>query len=90
MIGYMIFPANQELFSTIGYKDGSLPGILTTVYYAQRIEDDAQIVVALFFHDLSQNNNRRWRQDLPHDELSRWILSDPNAIPTLRELFHVR
>ena len=81
-----IFPSNQELFSTIAYKDGSLPGILTTVYYAQRIEDGAQVVVALFFRDLPQNKYLQWRQDLPHDELARWILADPEAIPALRIL----
>jgi D-alanyl-D-alanine carboxypeptidase len=82
----LVFSSNQALFSTIGYKDGSLPGILTTVYYAQRIEDSAQVVVALFFRDLPENTYRQWRQDLPHDELARWILADPEAIPALRKL----
>jgi hypothetical protein len=29
-----VYPVNQELFHMVGYKNGSLPGILTTVYYA--------------------------------------------------------
>jgi D-alanyl-D-alanine carboxypeptidase len=80
----MDFPVNQELFSTIGLKDGSLPGVLTTAYYAQRIEDGAPVVVVLFYRDLPRNTYRQWRQDLPHDELARWLLSDPQAIPALR------
>ncbi|HSG17977.1 MAG TPA: serine hydrolase [Anaerolineae bacterium] len=81
----MLFPQNQELFTAIGLKDGSLPGVLTTAYYAQRAEDGAQLVVVLFFRQLSRNTYRQWRQDLPHDEFARWLLSDPAAIPTLRE-----
>ena len=81
----MVFPINQQLFTTIGLKDGSLPGVLTTAYYAQRIEDGAPVVVALFYRQLPRNTYRQWRQDLPHDELARWLLSDPTAIPALRE-----
>jgi len=77
------FPANQALFSNIGYKNGALPGVLTTVYYAYRWNDPAPVVVALFFRDLPQDTYRRWRFDLPHDELARWLLSDPAAIPAL-------
>jgi D-alanyl-D-alanine carboxypeptidase len=80
----IIFPANQELFATIGFKNGSLPGILTTAYYAQRIEDGASVVVVLFYRELPRQTYRQWRQDLPHDELARWLLSDPTAIPELR------
>ena len=80
------FPDNQALFSTVGYKDGSLPGILTTVYYARRLVDQAPVVVALFYRDLPQTTYRRWRQTLSHDELARWLLADPAAIPTLRQL----
>ncbi len=82
----MIFPANQELFSTIGFKNGSLPGILTVSYYAQRLEDGAQIVVVLFFRDLPMQTYRNWRQSLTHDELARWLLADPEAIPELKSL----
>ncbi|UCG23687.1 MAG: serine hydrolase [Chloroflexota bacterium] len=81
----MIFPVNQELFTAVGLKDGSLPGVLTTAYYAQRAEDGAQLVVVLFFRQLPRNTYRQWRRDLPHDEFARWLLSDPAAIPALRE-----
>ena len=77
------FLANQEYFDFIGYKNGSLPGILTTVYYAQRREDGAQIIVALFFRDLPMSQYRNWRQTLPHDEFARWLMIDPIAINIL-------
>jgi len=82
----MVFPANQELFSTVGFKNGSLPGILTVSYYAQRLEDGAQVVVVLFFRDLPMQTYRTWRQSLTHDELARWLLADPQAIINLRNL----
>lgn len=79
-----LFPANQELFTTIGLKDGSLPGVLTTAYYAQRIEDGATMVVVLFYRQLPRETYRQWRRDLPNDEFARWLLADPSAIPQLR------
>lgn len=80
----MQFPANQDLFSNLGYKNGSLPGVLTTAYYAYRWSDAAPIIVVLFYRDLPQQMYRQWRWTLPHDELARWLLSDPAAIPALR------
>ncbi len=77
------FEANQELFSNVGYKNGALPGVLTTAYYAYRWNDLAPVVVVLFFRDLPQATYRDWRFDLPHDELARWLLADPAAIPAL-------
>ncbi len=47
------FADNQEHFFFVGYKDGSLPGVLTTAYYAQRRVDGSSIVVVLFFKELS-------------------------------------
>lgn len=82
----MIFPDNQAMFRVIGYKSGSLPGVLTTVYFAERLSDQAQVVVALFYRRLPMSTYRDWRQTLPHDEFARWILSDPNAIPGLKDL----
>jgi D-alanyl-D-alanine carboxypeptidase len=82
----MAFQENQDLFSTIGFKDGSLPGVLTTAYYAQRLVDGRQVVVALFYRDLPMQTYRDWRDTLPHDEFARWLLSDPDAIPQLRSL----
>ena len=80
--------ANQENFNVVGYKNGSLPGILTTVYYGQRKEDGTQLVVALFFSDLPMNIYRNWRQSLPHDELARWLLIHPSAIELLGQLLN--
>lgn len=80
----MRFPANQELFSNAGYKNGSLPGVLTTVYYAYPIGQDTPVVVALFYRGLNGRTYRDWRDNLTHDELARWLLSDPAAIPALR------
>lgn len=78
-----LFAANQEIFSNIGYKNGSLPGVLTTAYYAYRWEESAPVIVILFYRDLPQQTYRQWRNELPHDELARWLLANPTAIPTL-------
>lgn len=86
----MRFPANQELFSNLGYKNGSLPGILTTVYYAYPLGETAPLVVALFYHDLPGRTYRQWRSSLPHDEFARWLLADPRAIPALRAVIGER
>jgi len=80
------FETNQEYFSFVGYKNGSLPGVLTTAYYAQRLADGAQLVVILFYRDLPGDTYQSWRQALPHDELARWLLIEPRAIPLLRQL----
>jgi beta-lactamase class A len=80
----MRFTVNQELFSNLGYKGGSLPGVLTTVYYAYPIGEDTPIVVALFYRGLNGRTYRDWRDNLTYDELARWLLSDPAAIPALR------
>lgn len=78
------FTANRSQFSNVGYKDGNLPGVLTTVYYAYRLGEVDPIVVILFYHDLPFNTYQRWRDSLPHDELARWLLTDEQAIPLLR------
>jgi len=80
------FDANLAFFSNVGYKNGALPGVLTTVYYAYRWDDPAPVVVALFYRDLPQDTYRQWRKDLPHDELARWLLAEPAAIATLGQL----
>jgi D-alanyl-D-alanine carboxypeptidase len=82
----MRFPVNQESFSNLGYKNGSLPGVLTTVYYGYRLGDSAPVVLALFYRDLPQQTYRRWRFDLPHDELARWLLAEPEAISLMAGL----
>jgi hypothetical protein len=78
-----VFEANLEFFSNVGYKNGSLPGVLNTAYYAYRWDDAAPVIVVLFYRDLPQQIYRQWRTDLPHDELARWLLADPEAIPAL-------
>lgn len=80
----MRFSDNQALFSNLGYKNGSLPGILTTVYYAYPLGDASPIVVAIFFRDLEGRTSREMRDSLAQDELARWLLYDPEAIPALR------
>jgi hypothetical protein len=57
--------------------------VLTTAYYAYRWGDAAPVIVVLFYRDLPQQLYREWRFDLPHDELARWLLADPEAIPLL-------
>lgn len=80
----MIFPANQERFSNLGYKNGSLPGILNTAYYAYPIGEVTPTVVILFYRDLPGSSYREWRNNLAHDELARWLLDNPEALSLLR------
>jgi hypothetical protein len=79
------FPANQSL-AWLGYKGGSLPGVLTASYYAQPWDRARPVVVALFFHDLPLETYRDWRRSLPNDELARWLLYDAGAMETLRAI----
>jgi hypothetical protein len=80
----MRFPVNQEVFTNVGYKGGSLPGVLTSAYYAYPLSDGVPVVAALFFRDLPSETYRAWRFDQAHDELARWLLYEPEAIPLLR------
>ena len=79
-------PENQGQFSIIGYKGGSLPGILTTAYYGQRKIDGRRVVVVLFFRALPRNTYQTWLADNSHDKLARWLLSSEDAIDYLRQL----
>jgi D-alanyl-D-alanine carboxypeptidase len=80
----MIFAANQERFSNLGYKNGSMPGILNTAYYAYPLGEVTPTVVILFFRDLPGDTYRAWRSSLAHDELARWLLDNPAAVSLLR------
>jgi D-alanyl-D-alanine carboxypeptidase len=80
------FPANQPALAWLGYKGGSLPGLLTVTYYAQPWDRARPVVVALFFHDLPTSTFRQWRRQLPHDELARWLLYDRDAIAILQTI----
>ena len=82
----MVFEDNQALFTNLGYKNGSLPGILTTVYYAYPRDGSGPIVVALFYQNLPNRLYQQWRRELPHDDLARWLLYDPQALPTLKSV----
>jgi beta-lactamase class A len=84
----MIFEDNQALFTNLGYKNGTLPGVLNTIYYAYPDDGTAPIVVVLFFHDLPNDTYQQWRSALPHDELARWLLYDPAAISSLRNVIY--
>ncbi|MCB8988948.1 MAG: serine hydrolase, partial [Ardenticatenaceae bacterium] len=85
----MVFEANQELFSNLGYKNGSMPGVLTTAYYAYPLGEVTPVVVVLFYRDLPNRTYQDWRRSLPHDELARWLLSDPAAIGAVREVLGI-
>lgn len=82
----MTFTVNQELFWTMGYKGGSLPGILTGVYYAEPLNYRVPVVVAIFYRGLPMETYREWRESWPHDELARWLMYDATAITTLRQI----
>lgn len=79
------FPTNRERYLSIGYKNGALPGVLTTVYYAWPRDSAEPLVVALFYRDLPLSTYQQWRRTLPDDALAHWLLSDPQAIPRLRQ-----
>lgn len=80
-----VFPANRERYLALGYKNGQLPGVLTTVYYARPVWSAEPVVVALFYRDLPLSTYQRWRRTLPHDALAHWLMSDPQAIPSLHQ-----
>lgn len=80
------FPINQARYSTVGYKNGTLPGILTTLYYAEPYWSDRPIVVALFYRNLPSQTYRRWRREFPHDALAHWLMSNPNGIHIMHVL----
>ncbi|MEZ4513585.1 MAG: serine hydrolase [Chloroflexota bacterium] len=83
----MQFANNQALFSNLGYKNGSLPGILTVAYYAYPTGESDPVIVTLFFRDLPNDVYRNWRSDtLAHDELARWLLANPQTIPLWRRV----
>ncbi|MEM7333383.1 MAG: serine hydrolase [Chloroflexota bacterium] len=84
----MQFETNQERFTNLGYKNGSLPGILTTTYYAYRSGESAPIVIALFYKDLPNQTYRIWRRTLPDDEFARWVLAEPDALPALKSVIN--
>ena len=80
------FPINQTRYNTVGYKNGTLPGVLTTLYYAEPFWADRPIVVALFYRNLPQSTYRRWRREFPHDALAHWLMSNPNGIHVMHVL----
>lgn len=80
------FEINQIRYATVGYKNGTMPGALTTTYYAWPYWSDRPIVLALFYKDLPNETYRRWRRTFPHDELAHWLMSDPEAIHILHLL----
>jgi hypothetical protein len=78
------FPVNQNLMAWLGYKGGSLPGVLTSAYYAQPWWRTQPVAVALFFRDLPTETYQEWLREQTHDELARWLLREPDAIPLLK------
>ncbi|MFO7682646.1 MAG: hypothetical protein R6X34_21625, partial [Chloroflexota bacterium] len=76
----MIFDDNQALFSNLGFKNGTMPGVLNLVYYVYPQGEVTPVVVVLFFRDLPNPTYRQWRNNLTHDEFARWLLYDPQAI----------
>ena len=77
---YESFPSNQELYRMIGYKNGTMPGVLTSVYYSWPLASDRPYVLALFYKNLPNSVYQTWRRDLPHDAFAHWLMSDPNAL----------
>ena len=80
------FASNQERYASIGYKNGTFPGVLTSVYYAEPFWADTPIVVALFYENLPNRTYQRWRRDFPHDDMAHWLMSNPNALHIMHVL----
>ncbi|MEM9776402.1 MAG: serine hydrolase, partial [Chloroflexota bacterium] len=80
------FPSNRVQYNTVGYKNGTLPGVLTTLYYAEPYWSDRPIVVALFYRNLPRSTYQRWRREFPHDALAHWLMSNPQGIHVMHVL----
>ena len=81
----MIFEDNQALFSNLGFKNGTMPGVLNIVYYVYPQGETTPVVVVLFFRDLPNRTYREWRNNLTHDEFARWLLVDDGAITAVAD-----
>lgn len=80
------FESNQIHYQRIGYKNGNMPGVLTTAYYSQPYWSDQPIVVVLFYKNLPLPVYREWRRTLTHDALAHWLMQNPQAIHILHVL----
>ncbi|MGB1253525.1 MAG: serine hydrolase, partial [Candidatus Promineifilaceae bacterium] len=80
------FTSNSERYASIGYKNGTFPGVLTTVYYAEPYWADTPIVLALFFNDIPNRTYQGWRRSFPHDDMAHWLMSNPSAIHIMHVL----
>lgn len=69
----MQFELNRENFFTIGLKGGSLPGILTGVYFAQP-KGGQPLALAIFYHDLPQEQYTDWLRNFEQQELEFYVL----------------
>ena len=74
------FALNAERYTDVGYKNGTFPGMLNSVYFATSAETNRTTVVAVFFNKLPNRTYQNWRRILPHDAMAHWLLSDPEAI----------
>ncbi|MEM7801902.1 MAG: serine hydrolase [Chloroflexota bacterium] len=83
---YAEFESNRINYQEIGYKNGRLPGVLTTVYYAWPVWSDRPVVLALFYKDMPTATYQSWRRSFPHDALAHWLMSNPNAIHIMHVL----
>ena len=77
---FLEFESNQENYQVIGYKNGTLPGVLTTAYYAWPYWSDQPLVLVLFYRNIPAETYQLWRRQLPHDSFAHWLMSNPNAI----------
>ncbi|MEP7292823.1 MAG: serine hydrolase [Chloroflexota bacterium] len=69
----MQFEANRERFYTIGTKGGSLPGILTGVYFAQP-KNREPLVLAVFYRNLPPDIYVTWLRSFEQQELEFYVL----------------
>lgn len=69
----MQFERNRENFYTVGLKGGSLPGILTGVYFAQP-KGGQPLALVIFYHDLPQAQYSEWLRSYEQQELEFHVL----------------
>lgn len=80
------FEDNRLNYEAIGYKNGTMPGVLTTAYYSRPYWSETPVVVIIFYKDLPLPTYRQWRRTLPNDALAHWLMINPQAIHILHVL----
>ena len=71
-------------FTVLGTKGGSLPGIVTSAYYAKPAKDGAARVLALFLQNVPPRVSLRLQKSYVHQDFERRLLSDDAFVEKVR------